>query len=127
MTTSSTTHRAAGLAVVALALGAAVPSAAGAASAKSCTDVLDEGVTPREITTRGTSCATAKRLATRVSKVTVSPFNGCVRVSRTDPTIRLKNPCRKSGYSCRVIARDKSANSIRVSCRRGARNVRWTL
>lgn len=99
------------------------PGAHGA-SRVSCDDIVDLGVTPTEISVAGVGCRTGRRLANRVSKVRQAPYNGCLYT--TGARIRLTSPCRKDGYRCRAISRG-AYDSVRVSCNRGSRNVKWTL
>lgn len=108
---------------LALCAAAAIPTAASAASAKTCKDIIGEGSSPFQITARGTSCTVARRLAGRVSKVREAPFKGCTYISGRK--LRITSPCVRSGYRCRTVSR--SGDTIRISCNRGSRNVRFRM
>jgi hypothetical protein len=103
----------------------AIDDTAGASSVRRCGVVAGEGITPAHVTASGTSCRMARRVADRVSKVAVAPYNGCVK-----PTARLRlaTPCRRLGYGCKTVKRIGYEHSgIRVRCTKARATVRWDL
>lgn len=89
-----------------------------------CSDVIGEGVTPRDISTRDIRCGPARQIADRVSKVNVDPWNGCVLASSLH--IRLTDDCAMSGFRCRSAGRGEY-DELYVRCVRGRQQIDWTL
>ncbi|WP_354701945.1 hypothetical protein DSM112329_02287 [Paraconexibacter sp. AEG42_29] len=103
------------------ALLVATAGEAGAAKATACGDILAEGVTPTRVTAEGTTCKTARRVATRAAKV--PSFGGCAKASRTRVTI--KQPCRVLGYRCVTLKPSTARDSGYIRCAKGSAFVRF--
>jgi len=100
----------------------AVPGAD--ALARACGGVYRDGFSPTSITADGVSCPVARRVAADVSRGTSA--GGCAFIARN--RIMLTRPCRVRGYSCRIVRRlGERGFGIRVSCRNGARRVRFSV
>ena len=108
------------------ALGAFALAGPAAASAKGCGDMFREGLSPERIVASGTSCATARAVASGVATPPGSPLHGCVVIRRSG--LRLTDPCVQRRFRCRVTDRVGARDyGLRVRCRRGARAVTFEV
>jgi hypothetical protein len=107
---------------VAGALGAGPSGASGAgAKAKSCTSRFNEGRTASQLTVSGDTCAKARAVAQRVVAVGSA---GCLRVLDHNGHLGFRKPCVRLSYSCTAVSYN-SRRSLKVTCRRGSRQIRF--
>jgi hypothetical protein len=105
------------LGALVLALGAGATSA----QAGRCDAAFTESRAPSQLSVRGDTCANARRVASRVAQVAPA---GCIKASNSSRQLTFRTPCVRSKYTCRS-AKLQSGRSLRVTCTRGARSIRF--
>jgi hypothetical protein len=105
-------------ALAGLAVGA---SGAGAKSTK-CQAGFTESRSPAQLTVLGDTCANARKVANRTGAIAPA---GCIKVLDRKGHLGFRKPCLQLGYSCAAVTVNKR-RSLRVTCTRGARRIRFT-
>jgi hypothetical protein len=94
---------------------------AGGAQAANCTAPFTESRAPTALVVSGEKCGTARKVATRVAGVAPS---GCIVTTKGTRAVKFRSPCVRMSYSCR--AAKLKYGKLRVTCTRGARQIRFT-
>ncbi|QEC50186.1 hypothetical protein FSW04_23135 [Baekduia soli] len=105
--------------LVATAAALALAVTAGSASARQCQAGFSEARGPSALLATGVPCAQARRVAVTVAQA--SPA-GCMRSTKT--SVLLRTPCVRLGFRCTAVRSVRK--TLRVTCRSGARRIRFT-
>ena len=110
------------IAVVAVVGGLGIgASGAAGAGATSCTSGFTEARTASQLSVSGTSCATGRKVAERA--VGIVP-RGCVKVLDRKGHIGFRRPCVQLSYKCTAVSTNQR-RALKVTCKRGARTIRF--
>jgi hypothetical protein len=101
--------------------GATIRCAGGAAQAAGCQTAFTETRGPSALVATGDSCANARKVSTRVSLAAPA---GCVLATTNSRSAHLRKPCVRLGYTCTAVATKR--DTLRVTCTRDARRIRFT-
>ncbi|HEV7494028.1 hypothetical protein [Baekduia sp.] len=115
--------RISGVVVVMVALAGLAVGASGASGKSSkCQAGFTESRSPAQLTVSGDTCANARKVAERAgAKAPV----GCIKLLDRKGHIGFRKPCFQLGYSCAAVQRNQR-RALRVTCTRGARQIRFT-
>jgi hypothetical protein len=115
--------RISGIVVLAAALGGLAAGASGASGAPSrCQAGFTESRSPAQLTVSGDTCANARLVADRAGAIAPA---GCIKVLDRKGHISFRKPCVQRRYSCAAVQFNKR-RALRVTCKRGSRQIRFT-
>jgi hypothetical protein len=104
---------------IGVAAAAVVVLHAPGASARQCAAGFTESRSPSGLTVTGDTCANGRKVALRTAAVVPT---GCIKTKGRKLTFRA--PCVRLGYRC-TAASLLAGKSLRVTCTRGAKRIRF--
>jgi hypothetical protein len=115
--------RISGIVVTIAAVAGMTFGAAGASGASTrCQAGFTESRSPAQLTVSGDTCANARKVADRAGAI--AP-NGCIKVLDRKGHLGFRKPCVQRGYSC-TATKVNQRRGLRVTCRRGSKQIRFT-
>jgi hypothetical protein len=115
--------RISGIVVLVAALAQIAVGASGASGASSrCQAGFTESRSPAQLTVSGDTCANARQVADRAGAI--APV-GCIKVLDRKGHLGFRKPCVQRRYSCAAVQFNKR-RALRVTCKRGSRQIHFT-
>ncbi len=116
--------RISGIVVLVAALAGFAVGASGASGASStrCQAGFTESRSPAQLTVSGDTCFNARQVADRAGEIDPA---GCIKVLDRKGHLGFRKPCLQRRYSCTAVQFNKR-RALRVTCKRGSRQVRFT-
>lgn len=115
--------RISGIVVLVAALAGIAVGASGAsgASPKTCLAGFTESRGPSQLTVSGDTCANARQVSERAAAIAPA---GCIKVLNRKGHLGFRKPCVQRRYSCAAVQINKR-RTLRVTCKRGSRQIRF--
>ena len=115
--------RISGIVVLTAALAGFAVGAGGASGASTrCQAGFTESRSAAQLTVLGDTCANARQVADRAGAIAPT---GCIKVLDRKGHLGFRKPCMQRRYSCTAVPFNKR-RALRVTCKRDARQVRFT-
>jgi hypothetical protein len=115
--------RISGVVVLVAALAGTAIGASGASGAASrCQAGFTESRSPAQLTVSGDTCANARQVADRAGAIAPK---GCIKVLDRKGHLGFRKPCVQRRYRCAAVQVNER-RALRVTCKRGSRQVRFT-
>jgi hypothetical protein len=115
--------RISGIVVLMAALAGIAVGASGASGASTkCQAGFTESRSPSQLTVSGDTCANARQVAEHAGAIAPA---GCIKVLDRKGHLGFRKPCVQRRYSC-TAAQLYKGRALRVTCKRGSRQIRFT-